>query len=150
MVKKDRLKIGATAAAFLAFFGILCAIHIPVKKSTAKAFAQNIQNVLDQNGLADYRVQEQLLLKNPGQVSLSVFKLAGTKASAPSYACLMRITGICGPVPVVFVYEYADVRYVGIAGFKDTIYTKENCGISDIQIAYWSSRIRFVMEDMLK
>ncbi|MFI3257185.1 MAG: hypothetical protein R3Y36_02680, partial [Spirochaetales bacterium] len=59
----------------------------------------------------------------------------------------LRIMGIGGPVPAVFMYtENAGAEFINFTGFYDTL-KDEHVGITDTQLAYWAKRITETCEN---
>lgn len=59
------------------------------------------------------------------------------------YAVIIRVTGLYGPIPLVFIYNATNKtgNYCGYAGFDDEIQDMNKYGISSVLINYWINRL---------
>ena len=150
MNKNTLYKQAACAGVFLLFACILVLIYIPIEKYKTNIIAREIQRILSAQTGSTYTVGSAVLLKTPAQTGTCIFEVSNA-AGKTGYACLVRITGICGPVPAVFICSGQNgVEFAGIAGIKDRLPTRESGGITDVQIAYWSAHIRRITENIKK
>ena len=145
MNKKALYKTALFALSFCAFSAVLVLVYVQAEKVKTKRLSTEVQRVLRQSG-STASVIGNVLLKTPAQISSLVFSLADKNGQKAGYACLVRITGSCGPVPAVFVYdEQKNISFAGIAGLAD-VFSKELYGLTDTQLFYWTSRIALFMK----
>jgi hypothetical protein len=145
---KELRDIGVLSGILVAIFIFLFCVFLPVRTEKKVGLAIDIQNVLDLNTENILKVAEPLLINSPIQTSLSVYALSGTTDKI--YACIIRITGVCGPVPVVFLYSHDQgAKYVGIAGTPVVFDNYASAGISFTQIQYWSKKIVKIIQENL-
>jgi len=145
---KELRDFGILSGILVAVFIVIFCVNIPVRTEKKVGLATDIQNVLDLNTENILKVAEPVLINSPIQTSVSVYALSGAKDKM--YACIMRITGMCGPVPVVFLYSpLQGVKYVGIAGIPAVYDSYASAGISFMQIQYWREKISKIIEENL-
>lgn len=141
MNKEDLKDIGIFASIATVLFLLLFFVNMPVQNTKDVALGKHIQYVLNEVKKNTYTVEEPLLINTSFQNSAAVYRLKGN-SSIESYASILRITGICGPVPAVFIYTVnVGAEFVGIAGLHNKMLTSKECGISDIQISYWLEHV---------
>lgn len=141
MNKKDVYKtvICIMACLFIAFLLIL--LYLPAEKYKTKKIAEEINTFLDKNGKGSYKAGERLIIKSPVQSGVLIFKLADASGKPAGLICLVRITGICGPVPALFICDVQkNIEFAG-AFFEDGFLT-------DMQIAYWITQLRVLTENV--
>lgn len=145
MNKKALYKIALFILSVCAFSAVLVLVYVQAEKVKTKRLSAEVQRVLRQSGNVS-SVAGSVLLKTPAQTSSLVFSLVNKNGQKAGYACLVRITGVCGPVPVVFVCdEQKNISFAGIAGLAD-VFSKELYGLTDTQLFYWTSRIALFMK----
>ena len=145
MNKKALYKTALFALGFCAFSAVLVPVYVQAEKIKTKKLSEEVQRVLRQNG-STASISGSVLLKTPAQTSSLVFSLVNKNGQRAGYACLVRITGVCGPVLAVFVCdEQKNIAFAGIAGLTD-VFSKELYGLTDMQLFYWTSRIALFME----
>lgn len=145
MNKKALYKIALFILSVCAFSAVLVLVYVQAEKVKTKRLSAEVQRVLRQSGNVS-SVAGPVLLKTPAQTSSLVFSLVNKNGQKAGYACLVRITGACGPVPAVFVCdEQKNISFAGIAGLPD-IFSKELYGLTDMQLFYWTLRITRFME----
>ncbi|MGI5172084.1 hypothetical protein H0R92_00585 [Treponema sp. OMZ 840] len=148
MNKKEIYKLSCFAFAFLILSAVLAVIYIQAEKIKTKKLGDEIQKLLTSQGYPDF-VADHLILKTPAQTSTVMFALKNKSGKKSGFVCLIRITGICGPVPAVFVCDAdKNIGFVGIPG--EGMLTKEVCALTDMQVSYWTSRISTFAEVLEK
>ncbi|OJF77723.1 MAG: hypothetical protein BKP49_01725 [Treponema sp. CETP13] len=145
---KDLREGGIVAGILIVIFLLLFSLSFPVSAEKKEGLAVAIQNVFDSENDDNLKVGEFIPINSPLQTSLSVYTVLGQQEDM--YACIIRITGICGPVPVVFIYSALQgAKYFGIAGEFNKVTDYDLAGISYTQINYWSKKIPTIIEGSL-
>lgn len=146
---KEFGQTGILAGILIGIFMLLFLISIPVRNEREKGLACDIQNVLNVNPDNILKIKDYLLITSPAQTSLAVFSLSGS-THEDLYACIIRITGICGPVPVIFLYsESRGATYEGIAGKSIPFDSYSSAGVSYTQIEYWGNKLTNIIKEAL-
>lgn len=120
---------------FLILLSVLIIFTKPIKETR---LATNIQFVLNQKEAERYKVENMINLKIPVAVSTSFFELTDTKnRSQENYALITRITGINGPMAVVFIGNDNSMDFAGIAGISESQANPLEYGITQTMIHHW-------------
>lgn len=143
MTKKEIYKtiIGFMICLFTAF--MLIVIYLPAEKYKTKKLAEEITVLLNKQGKDSYRAEEAIPVESPVQSGILVFNLKDASDKAAGFVFLVRITGICGPVPALFICDTRkNIEFIGS-------FFEKNC-LTDMQIAYWISYLRSFSESIEK
>ncbi|WP_428771545.1 hypothetical protein V1L52_05820 [Treponema sp. HNW] len=140
MNKKEVYKTGICIMGCLFIAFLLILLYLPAEKYKAKKIAEEINTFLDKNGKSGYKVGEAFVIKSPIQSGVLIFKLADASGKPAGLVCLVRITGICGPVPALFICDkQKNIEFAG-SFFEDG-------RLTDMQIAYWITHLRTLTEN---
>ena len=143
MEKKEIYKAGMCIMACLFTAFLLILIYVPTEKYKAKKIAEEINLFLDKNGKKGYKAADAVILKSPVQSGVIVFTLKDKFEKDAGFVFFVRITGVCGPVPAVFVCDMQNNT-----DFLGTFFD-DSC-LTDMQIAYWISRLDILSEELRK
>lgn len=147
MTQNDILNLKIGIPTIVILFLLLFFMNIPVKHVKNAKLAQHIQEVLDKSDIAGYTVGEPVIVTSTLQTMVQAYRLHTQSESDDNYAFILRIMGIGGPVPAVFMYtENAGAEFINFTGFYDTL-KDEHVGITDTQLAYWAKRITETCEN---
>lgn len=154
---KEIRNVGILTGALIVIFIVLFCINLPAIKVNRLGLASDIQNVLDLNSENNFTVNKPMLVKSPLQSTLAIYKLVKSENALDknilsiddlSYACIIRITGICGPTPVIYVYSKTfGAKFIGIAGTNIQNQDYKANGLSYTQIQYWGEKISNIIEE---
>lgn len=130
------------------FLGILVFLTLFIQKQYDLNMMKITQNVITKE-YPNYTISEKMHIDSPISYSSMFFKLNNNEATQQeNYAVIIRITGLCGPQPVVFICIEGKTEYVGIAGIdtnKD--YRIFDYGITESMIKYYSI---FITEKLME
>lgn len=152
MDKEELKNIGIFAGIAIVLFLILFFVNIPVQKLKNAGLAKQIQYVLNVVEGDKYTVSEPVLINSSLQNIATAYRLEVNPSNAvltggTTYACILRITGISGPVPAVYIYNTdSGSDFIGIAGLYEAMMEKDKCGITNVQISYWAELINELFE----
>ena len=122
---------------FLILLSVLIIFIRPIKETK---LAANIQNVLDQKEEKRYQVGKTIDLQLPIAVSTSFFELTDSmNKGQENFALITRITGINGPMAVVFVGNDNSIEFSGIAGIANTQANPLEYGLTSTMIHHWKT-----------
>lgn len=139
MQKKEIYKAGSCIMGCLFTAFLLILIYVPLEKYKTKKIAQEINLMLDKSGKKGYKAVDVVILKSPIQSGVIVFTLKDKFGKDAGFVFLVRITGVCGPVPAVFMCDMQNnTDFVGT-------FFEGGC-LTDMQIAYWISRLGILTE----
>ena len=139
MQKKEIYKVGSCIMGCLFTAFLLILIYVPLEKYKTKKIAQEINLMLDKSGKKGYKAADVVILKSPIQSGVIVFTLKDKFGKDAGFVFLVRITGVCGPVPAVFMCDMQNnTDFVGT-------FFEGGC-LTDMQIAYWISRLGILTE----
>ena len=139
MQKKEIYKAGSCIMGCLFTAFLLILIYVPLEKYKTKKIAQEINLMLDKSGKKGYKAVDVVILKSPIQSGVIVFTLKDKFGKDAGFVFLVRITGVCGPVSAVFMCDMQNnTDFVGT-------FFEGGC-LTDMQIAYWISRLGILTE----
>lgn len=143
MQKKEIYKAGICVIGCLFIAFLLILIYLPAEKYKTKKIAEEINLILDKSGKKAYKAAEPVILKSPIQSGVIVFKAEDDTGKDAGFVFFVRVTGLCGPVPAVFMCNMQnDIDFLGTAF--------EGSCLTDMQIAYWISHLRTLREELGK
>ena len=120
---------------FLILLSLLVIFTKPIRESKLKT---TIQTVLNQKDDGRYEIGESINIQLPIAVSAHFFNLTDTKnRGVKSYVLITKITGMNGPMAVVFTGNDKTIDIAGIAGVKDSQANPLEFGITETMIHHW-------------
>lgn len=120
---------------FLILLSVLIIFIKPIKETK---LITNIQHVLNQKEADRYQVGKPINIQLPISVSSSFFELTDTQnRSQENFVLITRITGINGPMAVVFLGNNESIELAGIAGITDSQANPLEYGLTDTVIYHW-------------
>lgn len=120
---------------FLILLSVLIIFTKPIRDSKLKT---TVQYVLNQKEDGRYEIGEKINIQLPIAVNSHFFELTDTKnRSEKCYVLITKITGMNGPMAVVFMGNENSIELAGIAGVKDSQAEALQYGITDTMIHHW-------------
>ena len=120
---------------FLILLSLLVIFTKPIRDSKLKT---TIQLVLNQKDEGRYISGESLNIQLPIAVTSHFFELTDTKnRGVKSFVLITKITGMNGPIAVVFTGNDKSIDIAGIAGIKDSQTNPLEYGITETMIHHW-------------
>ena len=120
---------------FLILLSVLIIFTKPMQ--TAK-LSSTIQYVLNQKEAGRYEIGEKINIQLPIAVNSHFFELTDIKnRGVKNFALITKITGMNGPMAVVFIGNENSLEIAGIAGIQDTQANPLEYGITDTMIHHW-------------
>lgn len=122
-------------------FLILLAILIVFTKSMKEEkLSKTIQYVLEQKEEGRYQIGIPINIQLPITVSSSFFELTDVKnRGQDNFVLITRITGLNGPIAVVFIGNTDSIEFTGIAGITNSQLNPLAFGITDTMIHHWKN-----------
>lgn len=138
---KELKEISIFAGIITGLFLILVLFNLLTIGVSEKHLRNQIQSVLDKSETEKYVVGEAISLDNQLEYNLRAYTVK-TKSNKQVIACLVKITGLCGPVPVVYTYSNdKGVVFQGVISLTKKNVTDFQSGISLSQSEYWKKII---------
>ena len=120
---------------FLILLSVLIIFTKPMQNSK---LSTTIQYVLNQKEDGRYELGEKINIQLPISVNSHFFELTDIKnRGVKSFALITKITGMNGPIAVVFIGNDKSIEVAGIAGIQDTQANPLEYGITDTMIHHW-------------
>lgn len=120
---------------FLILLSVLIIFIKPIKETR---LATNIQYILNQKEADRYQVGNPINVQLPVSVSTSFFELTDYQnRSQENFVLITRITGMNGPMVVVFIGNDNSMEFAGIAGITNTQANPLEYGLTDTMIHHW-------------
>ena len=120
---------------FLILLSVLIIFTKPMQNSKLSA---TIQYVLNQKEAGRYELGEKINIQLPIAVNSHFFELTDIKnRGVKNFALITKITGMNGPMAVVFIGNDNSLEVAGIAGIQDTQANPLEYGITDTMIHHW-------------
>ncbi len=149
MKRSDVRKVQLSITSIILLIVIVCLINIPVVEFKDRGLGNEIQQVLDDFEPNTYAVGEPIFLTSSLEALGNFYALStnSSNASNKQYVSIIRIMGISGPFPAVFIYDTANgARFFGIAGLRN-LSNNQVHGITEMQSAYWEEVIEKAFEE---
>jgi hypothetical protein len=97
-----------------------------------------IQYVLNQKEVGRYEIGEKINIQLPISLNSHFFELTDLKnRSVKSFVLITKITGMNGPMAVVFIGNDNSLEVAGLAGIQNTQASPLEYGITDTMIHHW-------------
>ncbi len=145
MKRSDKKKIQYSLIVFTLIVVLVFFLTIPLKQKTDDSFIIQVQTILDMYAEQTYTVESPVTVQSTLSTTAHFYSVK-TRNNTTHYACIMRIMGLSGPVPTVFLFENNKATMIGYPGFGDNE-LKANHGLSNNQIAYWEKSITDVLTE---
>ncbi len=120
---------------FLILLSVLVIFMKPMRNSK---LSSTIQYVLEQKEESRYQIGNAINIQLPIATSTYFFELTDVKnRSEENFVLITKITGMNGPVVVVFIGNENSLDVAGIAGIQDSQVNPLEYGITDTMIHHW-------------
>lgn len=120
---------------FLILLSILIIFLKPIRESKLNT---TIQYVLNQKEESRYELGNFINNKLPVSTSSFFFELTDTKnRNQENFVVITRITGMNGPMAIVFIGNENSIELAGIAGITESQTNPLEFGITDTMIEHW-------------
>ena len=120
---------------FLILLSVLIIFTKPMQNSKLSA---TIQYVLNQKEVGRYEIGEKINIQLPISLNSHFFELTDLKnRSVKNFVLITKITGMNGPMAVVFIGNDNSLEVAGLAGIQNTQASPLEYGITDTMIHHW-------------
>ncbi len=140
MKRSEKKKIQYSIIAIIVLVILTFFISIPLKTKTDIVMSQKIQSVLENYSEDTYTLSQPIILQNTIS-TIGSFYSVNTRFNETLYAGIIRIMGIAGPVPAVFLYEDDLAHFIGIVDLDSDNSDTSIQGITNNQRTYWENII---------
>ncbi len=116
-----------------------------IRDNTNTVLSQHIQVCLDAYDEGQYTVTEPLTITNTLSTMGNFYSVV-TNQNITMQTCIVRIMGIAGPVPAVFLHNNGSTNFIGVSGLTTMIYENQH-GLTANQLSYWENTITQVFSE---
>ncbi|MBQ7166553.1 MAG: hypothetical protein IJR93_06410 [Treponema sp.] len=100
--KKQFIQFGIFIAFLVVLFAVTAVFAALSSSAVRRGLGDSVRAALDSNGYEDVMLEAPCEIQGPLSVTASAYTVSG---SGYSYAVILRITTMAGPVPAVFLYD---------------------------------------------
>ena len=138
--KKQFIKFWLFIAFLIVLFAIPAAFSALSYHSTQNGLKDSLVTALKEHGYEDLTILDSYEIQNPFTVGVAAYSVAD---SPYSYAVIIKLTTMVGPVPAVFLYDTASPKADFVCflslGKRVERFLTDNTGLSLIE--YWARRL---------
>ncbi len=138
--KKQFIKFGLFIAFLIVLFAVPAVISALSYRSTRNGLKESLVAALKEHGYEGLAVTDSCELQNPFAVAAAAFSV---EDSPYSYAVIIKLTTMAGPVPAVFLYDTASPKADFVCfltlGKRVERFLSDSTGLSLIE--YWAHRL---------
>lgn len=144
---KELKEISIFAGIITGLFLILILFNFLTNGISEKHLRNQIQSVLDKSEPEKYLVEEAISLDSQLEYNIRAYNV-NTNNNKKVVACLVKITGLCGPVSVVYTYS-SDMGAVleGVISLTKINVPSFQSGVSLSQSEYWKKIIEEIFQE---
>lgn len=142
--KTISIKAGIFSGILILFFMILLLFSILGRKSWRVGLSTQIEKVFNENSISEYSIGEYVHLNSIMSVNCAVYRAnTVSKRTYDSYAIIIRIPTLYGPVAAVYIYEEkkSKAEFIDFAQINDMISDSIKNVTLNSQIEYWAKKI---------
>ena len=134
-------KYGIFTGILIVMLGFLICFSLLSRSSWENGLRKTVQKTLEASG-ESYVAGESVPLGSALSISACAFQLEG-ELQEQSYAVIIRVATLYGPLPAVFVWTSGDetARFVSFASLSGKAAEKVYDSAQKSQLNYWSQRI---------
>ena len=152
MQKIDTKDFFKNYAIFLGILVVLFSILIGMTRLSSKKWTEglkvSVQAVLDEKEPQTWIVGQNLKIKSAFSTSAAVYELNCKNDAERYYAVTLRVVTFFGPMPTVFVYSKNKCcHFKGYYAVKGRVKKILENTPNDTRIAYWSEKVRNIVEN---
>lgn len=151
--KQMYIKAGIVCGILVVFLSILILVSLLARKSWRTGLRNEIEKVFAENSVTEYSVGEYLKLNSNISFICSVYRAEKvSKGNNDSYAVIVRVATLYGPVAAVYVYEATrqEANFIGFAQLNDRVVESVKNATMNSQVLYWSKKIPAIVKTASK
>ncbi len=140
MKRSDVKKVQLSITCIVLLTVLIFLINIPVDKYKDKGLKSDIEQFLRTVDLDYYTIEEAIYLNSTLEALGNYYRLQNNQTieNVNTYICVIRIMGLSGPVPAVYIFDKMNgARFIGSAGVATS--QENEHGLSKIQISHWEN-----------
>lgn len=146
--KESVKRIGICVAVIVPVFFILFAIQLAVENNYTQHLAKSAQAVCDAAFEDMYTVKKAETVSSIRSVAIVEFTLVPSEKNEDDRRLfIMRLTGIAGFVPAVYVEKNKIVSFIGIAGVSNPLISIESVGLTNALIRGGEKKLESLLAD---